>query len=230
MLRDLVNLAATVGANRFKGKYTSLANLQLAHPTSSDGDYAIVDAGVGINAIEYIWDTDEGWVQGNSMGASTTDALPEGSVNFYFTLVRVLSTALSGLSLVTGGAIVSTDSILVAFGKIQKQITDNIASIILKQDISNQVSVSTSQNVQNSWHGKTIVISGNCTLTVPSSFTNSGMAFEFIVKNGFTVTWAITSPKVWGNGTPVPTVGTSTYVIGTFMQEDGTNSIMLLGV
>lgn len=110
--------------DRFKGKYTSLVNLQAAHPTSNDGDYAIVDAGSGTDALEYIWDANEGWVKGNSPGAATTDALPEGSSNLYFTAARVLATVLSGISFATGGAIVSTDTVLQAFGKIQKQIND----------------------------------------------------------------------------------------------------------
>jgi len=110
--------------DRYKGKYTSLPNLQAAHPTAEDGDTAVVDAGPGTNALEYIWDTNEGWVQGNSVGATTTDALPEGATNLYFTTAKVLATLLTGISFATGGAIVSTDTILQAFGKIQKQIND----------------------------------------------------------------------------------------------------------
>ena len=53
----------------------------------------------------------------------STSNLAEGS-NLYFTTARVLATVLSGLSLATGGAIVSTDTVLQAFGKIQKQIND----------------------------------------------------------------------------------------------------------
>jgi len=123
-------------SDRFKGKYASLVALQTAYPTANDGDYAIVDVGVGVDAKEYIWDSnDTEWVEGGSVGAATTDELPEGSTNLYFTAARVLATVLSGLSLVTGGAIVSTDTVLQAFGKLQKQITDALVSIGLKQNI-----------------------------------------------------------------------------------------------
>lgn len=54
----------------------------------------------------------------------STDAVPEGSTNLYFTTARVLGTALTGLSLATGTAITSSDTILSAMGKLQKQITD----------------------------------------------------------------------------------------------------------
>lgn len=68
----------------------------------------------------------------NGLIGSTSD-VPEG-LNLYFQTARVLATLLTGISFVTGGAIVSTDSVLVAFGKIQKQINDNLTAIGLKQD------------------------------------------------------------------------------------------------
>lgn len=52
----------------FLGVYTSLSNLQAAHPTATSGEYAIVDSGAGSSAIQYIWDTDEGWVRGDGTG------------------------------------------------------------------------------------------------------------------------------------------------------------------
>ncbi len=52
----------------------------------------------------------------------STDAVPEGSTNLYFTTARVLATILSGLSLGTVSAVTATDSILAAFGKLQAQI------------------------------------------------------------------------------------------------------------
>lgn len=116
-------------SEHYKGKYTSLANLEAAHPTGSDGDTAIVDAGPGTDAIEYIWDAEEGWVQGNSVGALDTDGLPQGSTNLYFAEALVRATLLTGLSLLTGTPIVAGDSILVALGKLQKQITDLVTGI-----------------------------------------------------------------------------------------------------
>lgn len=59
------------GDSHFLGKYISLAALETAHATASDGDYAIVDAGPGTDAKIYIWDADEGWVEGGGTGAST---------------------------------------------------------------------------------------------------------------------------------------------------------------
>lgn len=80
----------------------------------------------------------------NGLIASTND-VPEGS-NLYFTTARVLSTLLTGISFLTGGAIVSTDSVLVAFGKIQKQINDFGTAIGLKQDTLNEDNFGTFTN------------------------------------------------------------------------------------
>jgi hypothetical protein len=52
----------------------------------------------------------------------TTDAVPEGTTNLYFTTARVLATILTGLSLGTVSAVAATDTILAAFGKLQAQI------------------------------------------------------------------------------------------------------------
>ncbi len=71
-------------------------------------------------------------LNGIAVGATanaSTDSLTEGATNLYHTSARVLATLLSGLSLVVGTAVVNTDSVLVAIGKLQKQITDLAASV-----------------------------------------------------------------------------------------------------
>jgi len=119
--------------DRYKGKYTSFSALTTAYPTASAGDYAQVDAGSGSDVVNYNYDVEEGWIEGGSGSSATnTDALPEGSTNLYFTTARVLATVLTGISFATGGEIVSTDSVLVAFGKIQKQITDGFTTTNIK--------------------------------------------------------------------------------------------------
>lgn len=52
----------------------------------------------------------------------STDAVPEGSTNLYFTAARVLATLLSGISFGTVSAVAATDTILTGFGKLQAQI------------------------------------------------------------------------------------------------------------
>ena len=52
----------------------------------------------------------------------STDAVPEGSGNLYFTAARVRSTVLTGLSLASSAAVAATDTVLTAFGKIQARL------------------------------------------------------------------------------------------------------------
>ena len=123
--------------DRFKGVFLTLEALNLAHPTGIAGDSAQVNE-VGVtDVINYSWDAEENiWVQSGASGsaATNTDALPEGTSNLYFTTARVLSTFINGVSFLIGTPIVSTDSILVALGKLQKQISDNLVLIGLKQN------------------------------------------------------------------------------------------------
>lgn len=58
-----------------------------------------------------------------SLASLTTDGLPEGTTNLYHTTARVRATLLTGLSLASSTVIAATDSILVAMGLLQAQIT-----------------------------------------------------------------------------------------------------------
>lgn len=59
-----------------------------------------------------------------------TDALPQGATNLYYTDTKVRAALLTGLSLVSAAAITAADSVLGAFGKLQKQITDLTAAAV----------------------------------------------------------------------------------------------------
>lgn len=62
----------------------------------------------------------------------TTDAIVEGTVNKWWTNARTLASVLTGIVFTTGTAITATDSVLSAFGKLQKQISDAVASLLNK--------------------------------------------------------------------------------------------------
>lgn len=82
-------------------------------------------------------DAEQEKLAGIAAGATAnanTDSLAEGPTNKYFTEARVRSSLLTGLSLLTGGVISATDTVLVALGKLQKQISDAVTAIGGKQD------------------------------------------------------------------------------------------------
>ncbi|WAT30170.1 hypothetical protein [Pseudomonas sp. GXZC] len=129
------NKLAGLQPAHYRGTFISLAALQAGVSTPVAGDYGDVDAGVGADVQRFIWDaSDIKWVlQGASGGGpDNTDSLPEGSTNLYFSGARVLSAVLSGLSLLTGTPVVTTDTILVAVGKLQKQIGDLAGTVANK--------------------------------------------------------------------------------------------------
>ena len=118
-------LDASAYNQHFKGIYLTFAALVAANPTGEAGDYAQVNEVGAADVLNYNWDTEENvWIPNavGGSGATNTDELPEGTVNLYHTGARVLATILSGLSIITGGDVVATDTIIQAFGKLQKNI------------------------------------------------------------------------------------------------------------
>jgi hypothetical protein len=144
--------------DRFKGVYLTELALNIAHPTADAGDYAQVNETGSTDVVNYNWDAEENiWVIGGSggSGATNTDALPEGAINLYFKIARVLATVITGLSFAVGGTIVDGESLVVMLGKIQKQITDNVAAITSKQN-----TLVSGTNIKTV-NGTTILGSGN---------------------------------------------------------------------
>lgn len=74
------------------------------------------------------------WVKIAAKGAdiASTDALPEGSSNQYFTESRVRGTALTGLSTGSSADVTAADSVVSAIGKLQTRTADNAASVATK--------------------------------------------------------------------------------------------------
>lgn len=117
---------------------TGVVNLSSVYtPASHVGDTGAAHGVATTSVAGFMSAADKTKLAGIAAGATAntnTDSLSEGSTNLYHTAARVLATALSGLSLATGGAITSADTVLVAFGKLQKQITDLITTVGAKQD------------------------------------------------------------------------------------------------
>ncbi|WDF64508.1 hypothetical protein [Flavobacterium sp. KACC 22763] len=95
-----------------------------------------------------------------------------------------------------------------------------------KQDVSNQLEVNSNQTIPSNWHGKTVLFTTNCTITVPASLPQS-FIFNGITLPGVSVTWAITAPHTWLFGTPSVTAEKQIF---TFTKRGNTNSVLLLGV
>jgi len=64
-----------------------------------------------------------------ALGLDSTNGIGEGNFNLYFTQPRVLATPLTGFVTTTNAAVVATDSVVVAAGKMQAQITATNSAI-----------------------------------------------------------------------------------------------------
>jgi len=87
---------------------------------TQEGDFALAfcSGGNTWRVIDYTRADGTALVSSGGSGPASTDALPEGSTNLYFTAVRVLGTALAGFAS-SVGAVTAADTILSALGKLE---------------------------------------------------------------------------------------------------------------
>lgn len=91
---------------------------------------------VASGAAGFMTGADKAKLDGVAGGATAnpdTDSLAEGGTNKWFTEARVLATVLTGFSLASSAAVVATDTVIEAVGRLQKQINDLITSLAGKQ-------------------------------------------------------------------------------------------------
>lgn len=105
-----------------------------ADPITAAQVKSLYESNPDTNAFSDAEKTKLGGVSAGATANADTDSLSEGASNLYHTAARVLATVLNGLSLAAGTAITSTDSVLVAFGKLQRQLNDLSTTLAVKQD------------------------------------------------------------------------------------------------
>ncbi|WP_246226482.1 phage tail protein [Pseudomonas atagonensis] len=104
------------GAANASGAY-ALAPMQGYVKDSADALRALVNQFGGVLAVLGTTATTAG--VRDALNLTNADGLPEGATNKYLTNSRVLSSVLTGLDVSVAGAVVATDSVLAAIGKIQ---------------------------------------------------------------------------------------------------------------
>lgn len=175
------------------------------------GKIYIVTTGTDINK-QYRW-TGSLYTQiTNGLIASTND-VPEGVNNLYFTTARVLSTLLNGVSFLIGTPIVSADSVLIALGKLQKQISDNLVLIGLKQNtLTNPLTGIGSELDSNTYAlqdgtilyhpvkwfipTSTVSTSGTTVTSVGTQFNSAMIGAKLIINSEWRIITAFTSTTV----------------------------------
>ena len=113
------------GANNPAGTY-ALAPMQGYVKDSADALRALVNQFGGVLAVLGNDPTQAGVRQ--ALNLSTTDGLPEGATNKYLTNSRVLGVPLTGIDLIMPGAVIATDTIIKALGKLQASKADLVGT------------------------------------------------------------------------------------------------------
>lgn len=65
----------------------------------------------------------------NGSGIANTDALAEGATNQYFTVARVRAVVLTGIDLVTNAAVLATDTVMGAVGKLSARLEALVTTV-----------------------------------------------------------------------------------------------------
>lgn len=146
-----------------------------------------------------------------SPSPGSTDAVAEGATNLYHTAARVLNTVLAGLSLASGAAVVDTDGVLVAFGKLQRQINDLATAVSGKQD-----TLVSATNIKTI-NGNSLLGSGDL------SISGSGADWGDI---GGTLSDQTDLQAALNGKTTVPTVRTISGTSGTLVPSDAGNIVL----
>lgn len=109
---------------------------------------------------------------------ANTQTVPNKSGTFSF-LSDILTRALTGLSLVTGGVISATDTILQAFGKLQNQISKNTTCLFIDTVAKSYTIAGTTTVVTFTIPANTI--SANCMIRTFCRFYKTGTNLNFSV-------------------------------------------------
>lgn len=181
---DPVGAGATA-ASAAVAAHTALADPHPEYLTPAEADTAYapsahVGAGgaahsnaVAAGVAGFMTGADKTKLDGVAAGATAnanTDSLSEGSTNKYFTELRVLATLMTGLTLIAGGAVSAADSLLVAIGKLQKQVNDLFSG---KQDTLVSATNIKTVNGSSLLGSGDLTVSGGASLPVVQTFTGA---------------------------------------------------------
>ena len=172
------------------------ANLAAFPATGETGKiYVAIDTG-----RQYRW-SGSAYIQITNGLIASTDNVPEGSTNFYFTVARVLASVLTGFAAaVSYSAVTASDTVLSAFGKLQKGITDLFA---LKMDKSANLS-----DLDNAGTARTNLNVKGYTITNYSTASNPADATTYYIGSLGTMT--------------LTTAGLSTTARRKYINQNGT--------
>lgn len=136
----------------------------------------------------------------------TTTDIAQGT-NEYFTAAKVRAVVLTGLSLVTNAVISATDSVLIAFGKLQAQITANASATLIALGLKQDTLVS-GTNIKTI-NGNSVLGSGDIVTSVQLSYRHDFESpYDYLGKaasgsSESSNVWTITRLTISSNGSAI---------------------------
>jgi len=110
-----------------------------------------------------------------SASPGSTDAVPEGAVNKYWTNARSIASVLTGLLTTNPAVVTAADTILTAVGKLQRQISDAVAALGNKaakganSDITSLSGLTTAVSIAQGGTGATTLAAAQAALGINSA-------------------------------------------------------------
>lgn len=154
-------------------------------------------------------------VQPGATANANTDSLTEGTTNLYFAEPRVRATPLTGLSTATTGAVAATDTVLQAFGKLEKTKAPlaspeftGAPTAPTATEGSNTTQLATTEFVQTAASSR---VAQTITNGITTSAPSQDAVFDALVLKApltsptFTGTPAAPTPAAGDNGTKIAT-------------------------
>lgn len=135
VLESTVGAAGGVAPLDGTGKVASVYLPSFVDDVVEAANFAALPGTGEAGKIYVTLDNGKAWRWGGSAYAEisaspgSTDAVPEGASNLYHTAARVRAAVLTGLSTATNAVIDAADTVLTALGKLQAQITANLATL-----------------------------------------------------------------------------------------------------
>lgn len=186
----------------------------------------------------------------NTITAGTALQFWRGDKTWTDFATTVRATVLTGLSTATNAAIVATDSVIVALGKLQAQMsafTTYVDTAITNErsaaaTLTNKTLVSpTITNYTETLYAATangaltvdlangtlqkITLTANSTITLPTSVEGKSYTIIIAYSGAFVPTFAGGSTLKWANGSAPPAKSTSGYMDIFVFTCDGTNTL-----
>ncbi|AMO44111.1 hypothetical protein DSS3P8_053 [Roseobacter phage DSS3P8] len=223
---------AGLEASSFKGTFLNVTALDAAHPAPAIGSYAYVDAGIGSDVENYIWDDDDSaWVKSGGTGTAETSASVKAKYEANADTNAFTDTLLAKLTAIEAGATadltaIEIEALLDAYyaGTTWRTGGGGSSPLVRAEETAAYVAVNTDfdgtriKKINNA-SPITVTVNSGITNDQPCQFVQTGTGqVTFVAGAGVTISSADSKMKLrvqYSSATliPDPETGTDSYIL-----------------